>query len=283
VDVGGIAGTFLTLTAQLSVGGVAAMLLVPMAGIGIGFYRTTTPVFLGLMIVAVWMRIWLLSHALSKDLPRPDVFAWAPLSAVSAWMAFTLLVLAFWISLWGTKPRVSRRLLWAGSVSGLIGLAMDALPLGRFEPGLMAVALLANSWLSSGLLGLTFTGMLLGHWYLNEPGLPTRHVWRMAHWFLVAVILQGLFPAAYSLMAWVTGDRLLAAEVARVIPNYPVLFGARIGIGIGVTLVVAVVIRNTLKIPNVQSATGFFYIAILTVLLGEVLGRALRLFTGLPF
>jgi hypothetical protein len=43
------------------------------------------------------------------------------------------------------------------------------------------------------------------------------------------------------------------------------------------------VIRNTLRIPNVQSATGFFYIAILTVLLGEVLGRALLLFTGVPF
>jgi hypothetical protein len=68
-----------------------------------------------------------------------------------------------------------------------------------------------------------------------------------------------------------------------VIPDHPILFGGRVLIGGVATLVIALVIRNTLRIPNVQSATGFFYIAILTVLLGEVLGRALLLFTGIPF
>ncbi len=279
----GIAGAFLTLLGQLSVGGVGAMLLVPMEGIGWGFYRTTTGIYLGLAVLALWARIWLAVHALSTGMHRSRLFHLLSVPATLALLVYGLLVLAFLISVWGKNPTRSRRFLWGASLAGIAALALDAFALGRDMSSLQALGILANSWLSSALLGLTFTGMLLGHWYLNEPGLPTRHVWRMAHWFLVAVVAQGLFPAAYGVLVLGAGDPGLAERVLRVIPAHPLLFGARVLVGILGTLVVALVIRNTLKIPNVQSATGFFYIAILTVLLGEVLGRALLLFTGVPF
>jgi hypothetical protein len=256
----GIAGAFLTLLAQLSIGGVAAMLLVPIEGIGWGFYRTTAAIYLGLVALALWGRIWLLVQALSAGAAWGQVFQLLSVPATLALLASGFLLLV-----------------------GNAALGLEALALGRDGSGLPALAILGNAWLSGALLGLTFTGMLLGHWYLNEPGLPTRHVWRMAHWFLVAVLAQGLFPSAYGLLALLAGDPALAERVLRAIPDHPVLFGARVLVGVLATLVVALVIRNTLRIPNVQSATGFFYIAILTVLLGEVLGRALFLFTGIPF
>lgn len=279
----GIAGAFLTLLGQLSVGGVAALLLVPMEGIGWGFYRITAGIYLGLAVLALWARIWLLVHGLSTGAAWGQLFHLLSVPATTALLTYGVLVLAFLISLWGKNPVGSRRLLWTASIVGVAALGLDAFTLGRDAPGLPAMAILANAWLSSALLGLTFTGMLLGHWYLNEPGLPTRHVWRMAHWFLVVVLVQGLFPAAYGLLALAAGDPGLAGQILRVIPDHPILFGSRVLVGTLATLVVALVIRNTLKIPNVQSATGFFYIAILTVLLGEVLGRALLLFTGVPF
>jgi len=281
--VGGIAGAFLTLLAQLWVGGTAAMLLVPMEGIGWGFYRTTTGIYLGLAVLALWMRIWLLLNTLSTGAGWGQVASSASLPGTLALGTSGVLTLAFLVSLWGKHPLRSRRLLWAASLAGVASLGLDAVALGRDGSTLATLALLANSWLSSALLGLTFTGMLLGHWYLNEPGLPTRYVWRMAHWFLVAVLVQGLFPVAYGLLAAVVGGPALSGQVLRVIPNHPILFGGRVLIGSVATLVIALVIRDTLRIPNVQSATGFFYIAILTVLLGEVLGRALLLFTGVPF
>ena len=280
---GGIAGAFLTLLAQLWVGGTAAMLLVPMEGIGWGFYRTTTGIYLGLAVLTLWIRIWLILNALPTEAPWGQLSPSMPVPGTLALGVSGVLTLAFLVSLWGKHPLWSRRLLWAASLAGIAGLGLDALALGRDGSSLATSALLANAWLSSALLGLTFTGMLLGHWYLNEPGLPTRHVWRMAHWFLVAVLVQGVFPLAHGLMAVVAADPARAQQLLRVIPDHPFLFGGRVLIGIVATLVVALIIRNTLRIPNVQSATGFFYIAILTVLLGEVLGRALLLYTGIPF
>ena len=279
----GIAGAFLTLLGQVSVGGVAAMLLVPMQGIGWGFYRITAGIYLGLAVLALWARIWLLVQGLSAGAAWGQLFHLLSVPATATLLVYGLLVLAFLISLWGKHPGWSRRLLWSASLAGVAALGLDAYTLGREAQALPALAILVNAWLSSALLGLTFTGMLLGHWYLNEPGLPTRHVWRMAHWFLVAVLAQGLFPASYALLAVAVGDPAQAGQILRVIPDHPILFGGRVLVGTLATLVVALVIRNTLKIPNVQSATGFFYIAILTVLLGEVLGRALLLFTGIPF
>jgi hypothetical protein len=281
--VGGIAGAFLTLLAQLWVGGTAAMLLAPMVGIGWGFYRTTTGIYLGLAVLTLWIRIWLMLNVLSTGAPWGQVFSSMAAPGTLALGVSGVLTLAFLVSLWGKHPVWSRRLLWAASLAGIAGLGLDAVALGRDGSILAPLVLLANSWLSTALLGLTFTGMLLGHWYLNEPGLPTRHVWRMAHWFLVAVLAQGFFPVAHGLIAVVAGEPARAQQLLRVIPDHPFMFGGRVLIGIVATLVIALVIRNTLRIPNVQSATGFFYIAILTVLLGEVLGRALFLYTGIPF
>lgn len=280
---GGIAGAFLTLLAQLWVGGMAAMLLVPMEGIGWGFYRTTTGIYLGLAVLSLWIRIWLILNAVSTGVPWGQVSSSTAVPGTLALGVSGVLSFAFLISLWGKHPVRSRRLLWAASLAGIASLGLDAVALGRDGPGLTSLAILANSWLSAALLGLTFTGMLLGHWYLNEPGLPTRHVWRMAHWFLVTVLAQGFFPVAHGLIAMVMGDPAGAQQLLRVIPDHPFLFGGRVLIGIVATLIIALTIRNTLRIPNVQSATGFFYIAILTVLLGEILGRALLLYTGIPF
>lgn len=259
------------------------MLLVPMEGIGWGFYRTTTGIYLGLAVLTLWIRIWLILNALSTGAPWGQVFSSMSLLGTGALVTSGVLTLAFLASLWGKHPVWSRRLLWAATLAGIAGLGLDAAALGQDGSPLAMLGLMANSWLSTALLGLTFTGMLLGHWYLNEPGLPTRHVWRMAHWFLVAVLAQGFFPVAYGLLAALAGDPARAQQLLRVIPDHPFLFGGRVLIGIMATLVIALVIRNTLRIPNVQSATGFFYIAILTVLLGEVLGRALLLYTGIPF
>jgi len=41
-------------------------------------------------------------------------------------------------------------------------------------------------------------------------------------------------------------------------------------------------IRRTLDVPQTMAATGLFYIAVLAVLVGEMLGRFILFRTGLP-
>jgi hypothetical protein len=42
-------------------------------------------------------------------------------------------------------------------------------------------------------------------------------------------------------------------------------------------------IWRTLKIPHTMAATGLFYIALLGVFVGEILGRQILTLSGLPF
>jgi hypothetical protein len=48
-------------------------------------------------------------------------------------------------------------------------------------------------------------------------------------------------------------------------------------------LILAGMIRRTLLIPHTMAATGLFYIALLGVFVGEILGRQILAVTALPF
>jgi uncharacterized membrane protein YadS len=52
--------------------------------------------------------------------------------------------------------------------------------------------------------------------------------------------------------------------------------------GIAGTLIVAVMARETLRIPNTQAATGLLYVAVITVFLGELAARLLSNQTPYP-
>jgi hypothetical protein len=72
-------------------------------------------------------------------------------------------------------------------------------------------------------------------------------------------------------------------EWLRLLGEHWALLFSRMIVGIGASLGVALVILNCLRLPNVQAATGFYYVAVITVFLGEFLGRYLRAFASLPF
>ena len=60
------------------------------------------------------------------------------------------------------------------------------------------------------------------------------------------------------------------------------LFAARLLLGPIAALGIGWLIHRTLAIPHTMAATGLFYIAILFVLVGEMLGRLLLFRTSLP-
>ena len=119
------------------------------------------------------------------------------------------------------------------------------------------------AWLdpaTSGLLlGVTMAAMLLGHWYLNTPGMQLVPLRRLVLLMAVAIALRAMLCASSAVVieAAFGTDRLLFLAL-RWLSG---LIGA---------LGLCWMTWQTLKIPNTQSATGILYVAVSSTILGEL-------------
>jgi predicted membrane protein len=120
--------------------------------------------------------------------------------------------------------------------------------------------------------------MLLGHWYLIETGLTLTPLWRVLRFF-VATLRAQLAMLALAVAASLTSPR---GATAAAWDDHLVLFSSRVLFGPVAAYALAEMIRRTLAIPQTMAATGLFYIALLAVLVGEILGRSLLFRTGWP-
>jgi len=161
-----------------------------------------------------------------------------------------------------------------GALAGLVGIgaliasgaALSRWPVVAASMGLVAGALL---------LGAVTNGMLLGHWYLNQPGLKPWALGRLSDLCLVGVGASGFAGA-------VAAGRLASAETPGAVLGLQG-FGESFGLIfylIWVALlvftgIVSWMARRCVKIRSIQSATGLFYVAILTAGVSEFLQRYL--------
>jgi hypothetical protein len=138
------------------------------------------------------------------------------------------------------------------------------------------------AFLASALaLGAVVTGMLLGHWYLIDIGLSIEPLERVYRFFLGALLAQvAIGVLGVLLLAATTNDG--GAAAASLWRDQRALLLTRVVLGPVAALGVAWLIHRTLRIPQTMAATGLFYIAILAVLVGEMLGRLILLRTSLP-
>jgi hypothetical protein len=129
-----------------------------------------------------------------------------------------------------------------------------------------------TSNISSALLvGFTTTAMLLGHWYLNSPGMelaPLRRLISAAGWAVLLQVLVSLIS-----LFWMF-------QTAAPLPLYWILLRWSFGIvGVGATLWMA---WQTLKIPNTQSATGILYVSVIGAFIGELAASLLSAESAFP-
>ena len=217
------------------------LVLTPAAVVPAGFFRVNMLVVIGLATFAA-----LLAHSAGPT----GVWPLAAAAAVGGWMGSVA-----WL---GEKRRAGLGF----CVGCAVVLAVAAvLPLAA-APWAAGVALL------SGLVtGLTVHAMLLGHWYLNAPGMRVDALRRAID---------------VALLAW--GARLVAAA-AEMAPHLATLQQAdattlallalRWLAGLAGLPVLLVMSRKTLDIPNTQSATGILYVACLAAILGELTAQLL--------
>ena len=269
---------FYLVFSQLAIGGFALLFLVPKGLVGRGFYRLMAAIYL---LAIIFARCAILPISGQAVTWRNFFLAWVGHDVLFTLLLF-LILFSYTVSLW-LKPEVLvRSLLFAGAVFGTIWIVNSAqsflpqsnLPAGRF--------LLPLQFLVSAiLLGAVNSGMWFGHWYLVTPDLPVIHLKRFNKIFLIALLLSTfLFLLNFA----------FGARSSMGIPLsffYQVVLGMRVLIGFCGSFLLYIIVWYCLRdkavnqdaVGATRAATGFLYIAIITVFIGEFCGRFLFLET----
>jgi hypothetical protein len=149
-------------------------------------------------------------------------------------------------------------------VVGLVGLVAAGLDAGG--PAALAVV---RTVVGALFLGAVSDAMLLGHWYLVQPGLGRAPLLELVRW------VGWLWPFEVAALVWPTG--MLSVLSGAVDDGWNGLLGWFWLACAAATLVLAVVTRAALKeraYSAVMAATGLLYLAILTAFGTDLVARA---------
>jgi hypothetical protein len=161
-----------------------------------------------------------------------------------------------------------------GYVAGGVGIIALIATAGLLDGWPISISA-AGVVIGAGLLGAVTNGMLLGHWYLNQPGLKP--------WALERLTTLGLVVSAgTAALGIVSASRLIGAPTegaALGLPGFgenlaPAFFFIWLAL-VTFTAGVIYMARRCVTIRSIQSATGLYYVAILTAGVAEFLVRYL--------
>jgi hypothetical protein len=249
---------------RLVFGTSLAMACTPSKLVTSGYYRNNLYVLLGLNSLA-GLVAW---AGGGSEGPLP---IWPPLvAAVASYVGAVC-----WLY---EKPRPGTAALVLIAATALTGAWLSGAQAESAPAALRALRYL-DPLLGGLVLGVTFAAMLLGHWYLNAPGMSLKPLKRLVLAMFAAVVLRTVFAAL--------GLGLELAETAHVEQGQWDLgrwlfVGLRWLAGLIGASVVAVATWKTLKIPNTQSATGILYVGVIGTFLGELMSQLLSSETTYP-
>ena len=81
---------------------------------------------------------------------------------------------------------------------------------------------------------------------------------------------------------WLIGSEASGAALIKLVDDHTGLLALRLSLSPLAAAAIAWMIWKTLEIPQTMAATGLFYVAILAVLVGELMGRFILFRTALP-
>jgi len=265
---------FLLVFGELAFGGMFALAVPPFFKVERGFYKSTAAVYLAsalMTTVGLAMLAWRANPALST----------ARLWLVCAiWLVFCLLFALYLVTLWTDHVIIRARAFSLGLLAGLV--AVIALVLLLKPPALGAIAALAyvlTAIPSALVLGLVSGSMMFGHWYLIDLGMDVEYLRSYIRLLGVALVADLLAMAlALAILALCGGG----SAIADLFGNHLALLLMRLLLGPIASIVLAWMCWQTLKIPQTMAATGLLYIALMSVVVGEMLGRFILFRTALP-
>lgn len=274
----GFSSSFLIFFYQIAFGGLFALAGTPFQEIERGFYKSTAGVLYAIALLAFWGRSYFYAHTLSSQ------FNWATTWEVAFHSVFIISFSCYMISLWGERQQFRARSFAASILSGLICLFL--MTHSFYSAGLFSVETIlypAMFLISSLLLGSVTVGMLIGHWYLIDTGQSLEPFVRIYKFFVMALIGQCIFFVIGPLALYLLGTGQAKVGLINLWQFHSTLLVIRVIVGQIGPLILSWMIWRTLLIPHTMAATGLFYIALLGVFVGEILGRQILALAALPF
>jgi len=266
---------YLLVFGQLAVGGFMALSAPPFHDIERGFFKSTASVYLAAALATF---AGLLTLALEATSP-----GWQRWFEVGTWAAFCVSGAVYVASLWGEAVALRARAFTVTLLTGVIAATVSA-EMYRLAGVLSLETILypLNLLLASLCLGAVATGMMLGHWYLIDTGLPIEPLVRIFRLFVAALALQAGAGVTSLLLLWFLGAPATLQQLHLLFDDHLVLLAARVATAPLAAAGLAWMIWRTLLVPQTMAATGLFYIATLSVIVGELLGRFILFRTSLP-
>lgn len=248
----GSAGVMAVVLGQTVAGGTAFLWLMPLNEVKRGFF-TLAGAVLGVLALAAW---W---SARVGALPSNRAGAWSVRLALAAAVLVVVSTVLFLAK--RTRP---------GRVAGLASVPVAAAALAAMGATARQDYPLAIFQLVAGaaFLGSVTDGLLLGHWYLTDRGLSRGPIDRFTTAMLTAVFVEAVAVTTGGFTG--TGDTNSSLN--------PLLTAGAlapwIALGmVGTTLLIGVLTRAALRGTGsaaVQSATGFYYLAVVTAFTAAV-------------
>lgn len=273
------AACFLLVFGELAFGGIFALSIPPFFKVERGFYKSTAGVYLGAGLVTAIGFSWLAIRGTATTHPTPGTL-W---SAAVSWLVFSAACAIYLATLWGEGGRLRPRSYSATLVIGLVAVVANSILLKPSDFGAIAAVLYGLTAVTSSLvLGLVSGAMMFGHWYLIDPNLPVEYLRSFVR-VLAAALIADLVALGSALVVLAALGGAAGAAALGLVDSHAGLLLSRTLLGPVATLTLTWMTWQTLKVPQTMAATGLLYIAVMSALVGEMLGRFILFRTAVPF
>ena len=274
----GFSSSFLIFFYQIALGGLCALAAAPFREIERAFYKSTAAVLYVIALIGLWGKSAFYWQSLGER------FSWSISLEIVLHVSFVVSFSCYMFSLWGERQVFRARSFAAALLTGLGGLVLSTHSF--YGAGIFSVETIvypATFFLSALLLGSVTVGMLIGHWYLIDTGQSLEPFIRIFKFFVVTLIMQCVLFALAPTVLYFLGSAQSVTAIERLWQRHATLVLTRVIVGQAAPLILSWMIWRTLMIPHTMAATGLFYIALLGVFVGEILGRQILALTSLPF
>jgi hypothetical protein len=248
----GVAGVMALVLAETTAGATLFLWVSPLwTEVKRGFFK-----LLGVIFTVVAVLTWFsVDAAVVGRFPSGGVLRATTVAAAGATALWTVLLFA--------RQQAAARILGLLSVPAWLNVLVWMGGAGRQSYVLALFQLAAGA----ALLGAATDGLLLGHWYLTDRKLPRGPIDRVTTILLVSVVAAAIavITAGFSGVEMSTSVNPLLTAGA---------LAPWIALGmVAATALIAALVKAALKgerASAVQSATGFYYLAVVTAFTAEV-------------